>query len=383
MKLNQFIQSGDKLLRCGFTTGSCATLASKACAIMLFTKQEISSVSIVTPKGITVVAEVLDITIIENSVTCAVKKDAGDDIDVTDGMLVYSRVSLSASEVAITGGVGVGKVTKSGLNQPVGEYAINSTPRKTIAEELTSLASEYDYTGGFDVCIFTPTGEEIAKRTFNANLGIIGGISIIGTSGIVEPMSMQALLDTIKLEIGMLNTSKHTRMIITFGNYGEDFIGRNNFDVLSNIEQVKISNFVGDSLDCIYHTDIEEVMLVGHIGKIVKLAGGIMNTHSKFGDCRVELFGFYAALNGASQEVIEQLKNSATTDACIEILDKISLREKVLQDILVSCTSYIQKRVNNKIKVGIITFSNVYGLLGISTLAEELLSKWKGALYNE
>lgn len=378
-KFNEYIQSGNKILRCGFTTGTCATLASKACTVIHFTGQKIDTISIITPKGIEVIADVLNITISTNSITCAIRKDAGDDIDVTDGMLIYARIDfIDNNEINITGGEGVGLVTKKGLNQPVGEYAINSTPRKMIIEELTKLSKQYNYNKGYNVTIFAPEGKEIAKRTFNSNLGIIGGISIIGTTGIVEPQSLQALVDTIKVEINMHNTNCQKRLVLTFGNYGQDFITENNYKILSKYEQVKISNFVGDTLDLLYPTEIEEVILVGHIGKVVKLAGGIMNTHSKFGDCRVEIFSAYSSYHGASHETIQKLMHSATTDACIDILDEINLRDIVMKSIIEKASQHLQKRVDSKIQIGLIAFSNTHGLLKISDIAQELLDKWKG-----
>lgn len=377
-KFNEYIQSGNKILRCGFTTGTCSTLASKACTVIYFTGKKIDTISITTPKGIEVVADVLNIEISTNSITCAIQKDAGDDIDVTDGMLIYARIDfIEQNEIIITGGDGIGLVTKKGLNQPVGEYAINSTPRKMITEELNKLSKEYNYTKGYKVTISAPEGKEIAKKTFNSNLGIIDGISIIGTTGIVEPQSLQALVDTIKVEINMHNTNCQKRLVLTFGNYGQDFITENNYKILSKYEQVKISNFVGDTLDLLYPTEIEEVILVGHIGKVVKLAGGIMNTHSKFGDCRVEIFSAYASLHGASQEVIQKLMQSATTDACIDILEEINIKETVMQSITEKASQYLQKRVDNKIQIGLITFSNTHGLLKTSQIAQELLEKWK------
>lgn len=383
-QLEEYIKSGNKLLRCGYTTGTCATLACKACALIYFTKKNIDTISVITPKGIEVVADVLDISINQNKITCAIRKDAGDDIDVTDGMLIYAIITFTkTNQIRITGGEGIGKVTKKGLNQPVGEYAINSTPRKMIEDELTNISLEYDYDGGFDVTIFAPTGEEISKRTFNSNLGIIGGISIIGTTGIVQPQSLQALIDSIEVEVNVHNANKVKRLILTFGNYGENFIGQSNYDILKNIEQIKISNFVGETLDLLYHTDVEEVMIIGHIGKVIKLAGGIMNTHSKYGDCRVEIFSSHSALNGASNEIIHQLMESATTDACIDILDNIGLRDKVLDSVMIKATQYINKRVNDKIKVGIITFSNIHGKLAISKTGEEMINKWKKENFTE
>lgn len=379
MELQHYIQSGNKLLRCGYTTGTCATLASKACTLIHFTATIPDIVTITTPKGIDVTAQVLDVTVTKNTVTCAIKKDAGDDIDATDGMLIYTTVTFTnavadTSHVTITGGTGIGVVTKPGLNQPVGEHAINSTPRKMITDTLTQLAKEYDYKGSYHVKVFAPDGERIAKRTFNANLGILGGISILGTTGIVEPQSLQALLDSIKVEVAQHNANGEKRVILTFGNYGVDFIGENIFDVLTKSPQIKISNFVGDTLDSLTHTNIKEIILVGHIGKVVKLAGGIMNTHSKIADCRTEIFAVHSTLNGATIDTVQQIMDSATTDACIEILDQLGIREQVISDIIASASRHLNRRVNDDMKVGLITFSNKHGLLHVSDIAKDMVN---------
>ncbi|MCR4696527.1 MAG: cobalt-precorrin-5B (C(1))-methyltransferase CbiD, partial [Lachnospiraceae bacterium] len=187
-------------MRNGFTTGSCAAAASKAAMYMLITGKDKKSISIDTPKGIAYTTDILDIQRTEDSVTCAVKKDSGDDPDITNGMLVYSTVSFIGKEkksrVSIDGGEGVGRVTKPGLDQTVGEAAINSVPRQMIEKEVKEVCDLFDIEEDVKVIISVPGGKEIALKTFNPKLGIEGGISIIGTSGIVEPMSTKALLDT-------------------------------------------------------------------------------------------------------------------------------------------------------------------------------------------
>lgn len=368
-----YIFANGKQLRCGFTTGSTATLATKASAIMLITGKKIEKIEILTPKGVKICEKIQNIKLYNDSVQCAVMKDAGDDIDVTDKLLIYSKVSLNDGGIVISGGEGVGKVTLKGLDQPVGNSAINSVPRKMICENLREISQKYGYTGGFNVEISVPNGEIIAKKTFNEKLGIVGGISILGTSGIVEPQSLRALLDSIEVEFRMNYHQKVRDIIISPGNYAENFI--KNDDFLNRMPNIKCSNFIGETLDFAQKYEFERVLLVGHIGKFVKLAGGIMNTHSAVADGRVHIFASYSALCGASRDTIFEIMNSKTCDACIEILKKVDLDQKVMAEIINSAQEYINYRV--KIKTGVVMFSNVYGNLGQSNQANEIIENWR------
>ena len=214
-------------MRHGFTTGSCAAAASKAAAYMLLTGHRKNQITIETPGGISYTAEIIDIHIGEHCASCAVVKDGGDDPDVTTGMKIYSKVSLTeeadgkCAVLHIDGGEGIGRVTRPGLDQPVGAAAVNSVPRKMILEAVGSVCAAAEYPGGLAVTISAPEGAEVAKKTFNADLGIQGGISILGTSGIVEPMSQQALIDTITLELRQRFAQGHRRVILTPA--GRDF----------------------------------------------------------------------------------------------------------------------------------------------------------------
>ena len=161
--LDEFICHGKEKLRCGYTTGSCAAAAAKAAAEMLLSEVNVSFVGISTPKGIKLKLDVLEPMINENYAECAIKKDSGDDPDITNGILVFARVSKIVSGIEITGGRGIGIITKTGLDQPVGEYAINSVPRKMIKSALEEIAEKYDYHGGLRAEISVPNGEEIAK----------------------------------------------------------------------------------------------------------------------------------------------------------------------------------------------------------------------------
>ena len=310
---------------------------------------------------------------------CAIEKDGGDDVDVTTGLPVTATVMLlpGTPEVRITGGAGVGRVTKPGLDQPVGQAAINHVPRQMITEALHREAEAACYPGGFAVTISIPGGEEIARRTFNPHIGVEGGLSVLGTSGIVEPMSQQAILDTIQLEMNQaaLRTKDH-RLILAPGNYGLDYL-HEAYPQFADIPVVKTSNFIGDTLDMAAAAHFEQVLLVGHIGKLCKLAGGIMNTHSHTADCRTELFCTHAALCGADWEVCTALYNAATTDACLEILDAAGLREPVLQSLLAAIQLHLDRRAGGAVRVGAVLFSNQHRPLGQTETAARLLDEWK------
>ena len=300
---------------------------------------------------------------------------------LTTGLPVIASVALRpelSGEVRIHGGEGVGRVTKPGLDQPVGEAAINHVPRAMIKEALEKEAESAGYAGGFDVTISIEGGAETAKRTFNPHMGVEGGLSVLGTSGIVEPMSQQAILDTIQLEMGQaaLRAGSPRRLILAPGNYGLDYL-HEKMPALKNIPVVKTSNFIGDTMDMAAASHFEEVVLVGHIGKLVKLAGGVMNTHSRTADCRTELLCAHAALCGASRDVCAALMNAATTDACMEILDGAEMRAPVLSSLLDAIQIHLDRRAAEAFRVGAVLFSNQYGPLGQTRTAKELLDEWK------
>lgn len=377
MAFEHYIRSGSRFLRCGYTTGTCAALAAGGAAALLLFGHAPKTASIVTPKGVAVEAELLSCSLQNGAAVCAVRKDAGDDADVTAGALICARVEKTAAPgVRIDGGEGVGRVTKPGLDQPVGAAAINRVPRRMIEEQVCAVCGAAGYDGGLSVTVFVPGGAEMAKKTFNPNLGVEGGISILGTSGIVEPMSAQALIDTIALELRQAAVQGAKRVILTPGNYGMDFLHAQGMDAMG-VPVVKCSNFVGDALDAAAAQRFKTVLLVGHAGKLVKLAGGIMNTHSRWGDCRTELFCAHAAVCGASRDVCAALLSAATTDACLEILEREELREPVLGRLLRAVQAHLERRAAGSFRVGAVLFSNEYGLLGQTDTVKEILSEWE------
>ena len=377
MEEYQFSQG--KNLRCGYTTGSCATAAAKAAATMLLTGERVATVRIDTPKGVVLELEPLEVELAEQYVSCAIRKDSGDDPDDTNGVLVFAKVEKVAEPgVHIEGGVGVGRVTKPGLACAVGGPAINPTPRRMITAEVGSVMEQAGYSEGLLVTISIPEGVEIAKKTFNPRLGIIGGLSVLGTSGIVEPMSEKALIETMYVEMRAQKARGNKHLLVFFGNYGEDFTR----DVMQlDLEgAVTCSNFVGELLDYAVFLGFETLLLIGHSGKLVKLAQGVMNTHSKYADCRTELFALEAMFHGASIEVGQEIYHCLTTDEVTKILKREQIFEPVMEKVTERIDFYMQHRVHGKIKTAAFMFSNVYGILGKTKAADELiqLHKQKG-----
>ena len=377
MEEYQFSQG--KNLRCGYTTGSCATAAAKAAATMLLTGERVATVRIDTPKGVVLELEPLEVELAEQYVSCAIRKDSGDDPDDTNGVLVFAKVEKVAEPgVHIEGGVGVGRVTKPGLACAVGGPAINPTPRRMITAEVGSVMEQAGYSEGLLVTISIPEGVEIAKKTFNPRLGIIGGLSVLGTSGIVEPMSEKALIETMYVEMRAQKARGNKNLLVFFGNYGEDFTR----DVMKlDLEgAVTCSNFVGELLDYAVFLGFETLLLIGHSGKLVKLAQGVMNTHSKYADCRTELFALEAMFHGASIEVGQEIYHCLTTDEVTKILKREQIFEPVMDKVTERIDFYMQHRVHGKIKTAAFMFSNVYGILGKTKAADELiqLHKQKG-----
>lgn len=359
-------------MRYGFTTGSCAAAAAKAAAYMLLTGKKKQNITIETPKGILFPAEILAIERTENFVRCAVRKDGGDDPDVTTGALVYAAVSFTVGEpgeVRIDGGIGVGRVTKPGLDQPVGNAAINHVPREMITKEVREVCALVDYGGALFVEISIPDGVKLADSTFNPRLGIVGGISVLGTTGVVEPMSSKALLDTIRVELNVKAAEGRTGIAIAPGNYGLDFMKKQyGFDLE---EAVKCSNFIGDTLEMIAELGFQKVLLLGHIGKLVKLSGGIFNTHSKEGDCRMELLAAAAIRSGVTGELLTKILSSVTTAEALSYCKEAGVLEAVMEQVMEKIMFYLNRRVAGRYEIDCITYDIEHGELGKSKGAEQ------------
>ena len=367
-----YVYVNNRKLRRGHTTGTCAAAASKAAALALLTQRQVDSVEIRTPKGIVLDLPVEDLMFDGDHARCAVRKDGGDDIDATHGVLVYADVTKTECGTSIDGGVGVGRVTRKGLDQPPGNAAINRVPRAMIAEALADVSESCGYPGGLSTIISVPEGEAIAVRTFNPRLGIVGGISILGTSGIVEPMSETALVDTIRKEMDVRAAEGDRVLLVVPGNYGRDFS-----ESIPGIDPdfaVKCSNFVGEMLDhaCELHVD---VVLVSNLGKIVKLAGGIMNTHSRNADSRMEILAANAAVAGADISVVREVMGCISTDDALEVLDRAGLIPAVSDLLMEKIEYHMNHRTGGSIRTSAVMFSSVYGLLGKTSLADAMLDE--------
>lgn len=311
--LDLYVDSGGKKLRCGYTTGSCATAAAKAATLMLFSDEVLEDISIKTSKEIDVCIKINNLEIGKDYVKASVLKDAGDDADITDGIEIWAKVEKINKGLIITGGEGVGIVTKDGLFVNKGEYAINPIPRKTIEEAVRENLPKGQ---GVRVTISVPEGIEIAKKTFNPRLGIEGGISIIGTTGIVYPMSEEALKESIRLEIKQKSMNNDT-LVLTFGNIGERCSKEQGFH---EDKVVIISNFVGFALECCISEKVKKVILVGHIGKISKIAFGCFNTHSRVSDVRLEVIALELALLGYDSELVKKVLKEKTSEGAVKFL---------------------------------------------------------------
>ena len=373
MQKQHIAYHGGQALRRGWTTGTCAAAAAEVAALLLLTGKAPAELRLETPGGLTFTLPVEQPHLDGDAAVCTVRKDAGDDPDITNGVGITAAVRRAPEGVMIDGGAGVGRVTRPGLAMPVGAAAINPGPRAQSTAALERAARECGYTGGFSVIISAENGEELAKQTYNGHLGVVGGLSILGTSGVVEPMSEKALVDTILLELDSLYAGGQRTAFLCPGNYGADFAR----DTLGlDLEKaVKCSNFIGEALDHAVFRGFDDILLVGHAGKLVKLAAGVMNTHSSVADGRQEIFTAHAALCGAGRETLEGLMQSISVDACIELLDREHLREPVLARIESEIENRIDLRLRGRGHVEFILFTAKYGILAQSPGAMALCER--------
>ena len=362
-----------KKLRFGYTTGTCAAAAAKAAAILLLTGRAPAAVQIHTPKGIDLNLPVEEAAREGSTARCVVRKYSGDDPDVTDGTLVAATVSISTEPgIHIDGGTGVGRATKPGLKVPVGAAAINPGPRAMIEEAVREALEETEEVPGVDVIVSVPEGVALAQKTFNPRLGIVGGISILGTSGIVEPMSEEALVDSIRLEIRQRKALGETRLILAPGNYGLDFL-REKLGVGEDCV-VKVSNYIGKALDAAAEAGFQEVLLAGHIGKLVKLSGGIMNTHSREGDGRAELMSACALRAGADADTARKILDCVTTDEMLRIIREKGLLNGAMTIMAERIDLYVNARVKGLLTVGVLVFGEM-GLLCATPAAKDWIEQ--------
>lgn len=384
----EYVEKDGKRLRRGFTTGSCAAAAATAAAQMLMTGEIVEMVQIQTPGGPVYNAQILDAEILEKawpsgrkrtSCRCAVLKDGGDDPDITTGTRIVAEVSLSDEPgITIDGGAGIGRVTKPGLDQPVGQAAINRIPRQMIAENVGKILREWqnmrNAPKGLHVVISAPDGEAIAEKTFNPKLGIVGGISILGTTGIVEPMSDRAIVETIRAQMCVQKAQGRRYVIAAPGNYGLAFLQEQHN--LDESNAVQISNFAGEAVEMAAELGFEGFLLAGHIGKLVKVAGGAPNTHSKYGDRRMETLWEMAAVFCPEEDresLRKEILECVMTDAALEVLDSHGLKEKTAQEMARRICANLVQWSGGRLRAETIVFSHQNRELVRSQGAEEMI----------
>ena len=369
-----YVIRGNKKMRFGYTTGSCAAAACKGATEILLGGKLQETVTLMTPKGILLTLELKDIQIETDKVICAIRKDAGDDPDTTNGILVYATVEKTKDQgITLDGGIGVGRVTKAGLSQKIGEAAINPVPKSMILRAATEIAEKYDYEGGLKIIISVPEGVEIGKKTFNPRLGIVGGISILGTSGIVEPMSEAALVQSIRVEMKQHFSQGEEYLLVTPGNYGADYL-REHMD-LPYEKNIKCSNYVGETIDMAFDMGVKGILFIAHIGKFVKVAAGIMNTHSHSADARMEVLASNAIRAGAPLECAKEILNASTTDEALDILNRYQMTQGTMKEVLDRIQFYLNHRSYEQILLGTVVFSNTCGYLGQTADAAKLIEK--------
>ena len=361
-KLLSTIKKITKSRRKGVTTGLCAAAAVKAATAALLSGEFVEQTGVRAENGAEIVFKVTDTKRGDGFVQCAVKKDAGSDPDVTNGIKIFAAVSKTdGTELELDGGCGVGRVTKPGLKVPVGKAAINPVPERMIKSAIGQVCREFDYTGGIRAEISIPGGAEIAKKTLNERLGVVGGLSVLGTTGILEPMSEKAIVETIKAEIDVQAALGKISLLMTPGNYGRDF-AKKALD-LDITEAIKCSNFIGEALDHACERGIKAITLIGHAGKLVKLAGGIMNTHSSVADCRMEILAAHCALVGAVPEAVRLVMECVTVEAAIAVMQQFGVNDAVWESVGLRAGFHLSERTKGLLSVEYIVFTQEHGVL--------------------
>lgn len=396
MRMEEYVIKNQKKLRLGITTGTCSAAAAQAAAMQLLLGVESHAVTLRTPKGMTVSVPVYLLESDSRKASYKVVKDSGDDPDVTNGTDVCVTVAYAKQRVreqtdgsrdrscaftsesfpylTLDGGIGIGRVMKGGLEQAVGQATINRVPRQMIFAAVADVCEKANVCEPLHITVWMPEGETLAKRTFNPKLGIEGGLSVLGTSGILEPMSEQAIVATIETEIRQLHAVGEEKVLVTPGNYGQAYASE--YLGLDLAKSVKSSNYIGDTIDLAISYGMKDFLLVGNIGKLVKLAAGIFNTHSKVADGRGEIFAVHAAMAGAEAKVVQEIYDCINTDRMLDVVEREGLREAVMQSILAAIEKHVAGRIGDTMRFGVIVFSEKYGYLGQTSDAERELNKW-------
>lgn len=391
--MEHYIVKNQKRLRCGVTTGTCAAAAAAAAAAGLLLGITQKTVAVHTPKGIDVEVLVHEQEVSSSRAVYMVIKDSGDDPDVTDKVHIYVSVEYPAHVkqdghcfcdeqypgLYLDGGIGIGRVTRSGLEQEPGQAAINAVPREMIFQAVDAVRQLAECKRELRIEVYIPEGVNLAQRTFNPRLGIEGGLSVLGTSGILEPMSERAIVDTIEAEIKQRCNRGESSLLVTPGNYGQRYVSE--YLGININDGIKCSNFVGETLDLAVAYGIERFLLIGNIGKLVKLAAGIMNTHSRVADGRMEILAVHTVLCQGTRDMAEAIMQCAGTEEALELLEQWGLRQCVLDSICRKICTHVKNRVREKMEFGVMLFSERFGYLGGTEGSEALAQHFrKGAV---
>ena len=373
--MDEYAYVNGKKLRKGFTTGTCATAATVAALSMILNQEREEKVTVHTASGVEVTMDVHNPSFGPEEATAAIEKDGGDDADATHGLLIYSTVTLlpDQKEIEIDGGQGVGRVTEKGLACDVGMAAINPTPRRMIEQHVREIIGP---NCGARVIISVPGGEETAKLTYNSRLGIVGGISILGTTGIVNPMSEDSWKASITIELTMLYNQGHRSVVLVPGNYGEDF-ATNTVGIPAG-RIVNMSNFVGHVLKEVQRIGFTKVLMIGHMGKFVKVAAGIFSTHSKDSDARMETLVANLALMGAPIELLEKVDKCLTTEAARTAIKEFSYEGvyQVLADKIKARSERLLRYRKPKVNIEVVVFGTEEGYLASTQPLEQIKEEW-------
>ncbi len=370
-KADRKIYRGGKWLRFGYTTGTCAAAAARGATRLLLTGVAPTFLRMETPKGWTVPVEIVGSSKGKEEAVCAVIKDAGDDPDITDGMTLRARVSFSDEPgMILVGGRGVGQVTRPGLAVAPDGPAINPVPRRMILASVKAECQAAGYAGGLKVVFEIPGGEELAKRTFNPRLGIKGGLSILGTTGIVEPMSDEAFKDSLVLE---LQQKGENELVLVPGNIGRDYCLQQQ---IPEERILRISNFVGSLFEACVEKGVERVLFAGHIGKLAKVAGGVFHTHNRVADGRMAILSAHFLYADLTIEQIRSLYEMQTTEEAVEAAYRWD-KAYVFNQLARSVKERLEAYVYHRLEIEVLVFSYQRGLIGRTEGADALIGHLK------
>ena len=342
-------------LRTGFTTGSCATAASKACILAIQNQKIIENVDIILPKRSRLEIEIDSCEFTTNSAKCSVIKDGGDDPDVTHGAAIFVNIELTdvIGEIEIDGGEGVGRVTKPGLGLEIGSAAINPTPKKMILENVKEVGEELLEKNGIRVVVSVPKGKELGPKTDNPRIGIMGGISILGTSGIVIPYSTASFAAAIRQQISVVNTMNDDNVVLTTGGRSEDF-ARKIID-LPDHSFIQMGDFSGYTIKQCAKQELKKAYVAGFIGKLAKMAAGVKQTHVKGGKVDMKFLSELAKRCNAGEKTISRILGANTARNVQEIIveDKI---DGFFDEVTKEACLQMRQHSEGKIPVEVILF---------------------------